>query len=39
MDEVLIPWILAIHAIAGGVALGVAPLAMLVRKGGIWHRR
>ncbi len=39
MDEVLIPWILAIHAAAGGVALGVAPLAMLVRKGGAWHRR
>ena len=39
MDEVLIPWILAIHAAAGGMALGVAPLAMLVRKGGAWHRR
>ncbi|MBK9175765.1 MAG: hypothetical protein IPM46_05385 [Flavobacteriales bacterium] len=31
--------ILALHAIAGFIALVVAPLAMLARKGGNWHRR
>ena len=39
MDEYLIPWILRLHAAAGGLALLVAPLAMLVSKGGAWHRR
>ena len=39
LDEILIPWSLRIHAMAGVIALGVAPLAMLVRKGGDWHRR
>ena len=39
MDEFLIPWILRAHAALGTIALGVAPLAMLVRKGGDWHRR
>lgn len=39
MDDQLIPWILRLHVIAGGIALVVAPLAMLVRKGGTWHRR
>lgn len=39
MDEFLIPWILRFHATAGSIALGVAPLAMVVHKGGAWHRR
>lgn len=30
---------LAIHIIFGGIALFVAPAAMLTRKGGLWHRR
>lgn len=28
-----------LHALAGFIALAVAPLAMLARKGGDWHRR
>ncbi len=39
MDEFLIPWMLRVHAAAGTLALGVAPIAMLVQKGGTWHRR
>lgn len=39
MDEFVIPWILRLHAVLGTIALGVAPLAMVVRKGGDWHRR
>jgi uncharacterized membrane protein len=39
MDDYLLPWILRLHAVAGTLALGVAPLAMAVRKGGSWHRR
>ncbi len=39
MDEFLIPWILRLHAAAGTIALGVAPIAMVVHKGGLWHRR
>ncbi len=31
--------ILLIHIIFGGLALFVAPCAMLTRKGGLWHRR
>jgi uncharacterized membrane protein len=31
--------VLAIHILCGGVALFVAPGAMLTRKGGPWHRR
>ena len=31
--------VLAIHILCGGVALFVAPGAMLARKGGAWHRR
>ena len=31
--------ILLIHIIFGGIALFVAPCAMLTRKGGLWHRR
>lgn len=30
---------LIIHILLGGVALFVAPAAMLTRKGGLWHRR
>lgn len=39
MDDLLIPWVLRAHALMGTIALGVAPLAMAVRKGGDWHRR
>jgi len=28
-----------VHVAAGAVVLGIAPLAMIVRKGGRWHRR
>lgn len=38
-DDDLLPWILRMHITAGGVSLFVAPLAMLVKKGGDWHRR
>lgn len=31
--------VLIIHILFGGVALFVAPAAMLTRKGGLWHRR
>lgn len=30
--------VLKLHAFAGAIALGAAPLAMLMRKGGRWHR-
>lgn len=39
MEEYLIPWLLRFHAAVGTLALGVAPLAMMVHKGGVWHRR
>jgi fluoride ion exporter CrcB/FEX len=39
LDKDIVPWLLRVHAAAGGIALFVAPLAMLVRKGGDWHRR
>jgi uncharacterized membrane protein len=39
LDEQIIPWVLRLHAAAGSVALLVAPLAMMVRKGASWHRR
>lgn len=35
----LIRALLMVHIAAGSVALVVAPLAMIVRKGGTWHRR
>ncbi len=38
-DPAIFPWVLTLHIIAGGVALVVAPLALMVRKGGDWHRR
>jgi hypothetical protein len=31
--------VLIIHILFGGVALFVAPAAMVTRKGGLWHRR
>lgn len=31
--------VLIIHILFGGVALFVAPAAMMTRKGGLWHRR
>ncbi len=31
--------VLLLHQIAGAIALGAAPLAILVSKGGQWHRR
>jgi hypothetical protein len=40
MDGVLIfSIVLVIHIIFGGIALFVAPAAMLTHKGGLWHRR
>ena len=39
LESTIIAWLLAIHVAAGSVALVVAPLAMLARKGGDWHRR
>lgn len=39
IETTLIPWLHGIHATAGGIALFVAPLAMIVHKGGDWHRR
>ena len=40
MDGVLLFTIArAVHIVFGGVALFVAPAAMLTRKGGAWHRR
>ena len=39
IEQQLVPWVLRLHAASGGIALFVAPLAMLVRKGGSWHRR
>ncbi len=38
IDDVLIPFVLHGHAVAGSVALFVAPLAMFAHKGGSWHR-
>ena len=38
MGETLYPLILKGHLLAGTLALFVAPLAMVVRKGGKWHR-
>lgn len=38
MDAIFKP-ALIIHILFGGVALFVAPAAMLTRKGGLWHRR
>lgn len=31
--------LLLLHIVAGSVALVIAPLAMIARKGGTWHRR
>ncbi|MBK8581090.1 MAG: hypothetical protein LKM36_08840 [Flavobacteriales bacterium] len=39
IETTLVPWLLGIHATAGGIALVVAPLAMMTHKGGDWHRR
>ena len=39
MDEYVIPLILRLHVLSGMIALAVAPLAMVVHKGGNWHRR
>lgn len=39
MEEYLVPWMIRLHAVAGTIALVVAPLAMAVHKGGAWHRR
>lgn len=38
MDDPLLFWTLRLHAASGFIALLVAPLAMVVRKGGDWHR-
>ena len=39
IDSDLVPWLHGLHATAGGIALFAAPLAMMVHKGGTWHRR
>lgn len=39
MDEPFFTGVRGAHIIAGSAGLVVAPLAMLVRKGGDWHRR
>lgn len=40
MDSLLVfNVVLVIHIFFGGIALFVAPAAMLTRKGGLWHRR
>lgn len=39
VDRDLIPWLTRLHILAGGVALVIAPAAMVARKGGDWHRR
>lgn len=39
MDDAILSTTLRLHAVAGFIALVMAPLAMLVRKGGDWHRR
>lgn len=38
-EEIWLTNVLRVHAVSGGVALVVAPMAMLVTKGGDWHRR
>ncbi|MGB3870274.1 MAG: hypothetical protein WBG34_14575 [Flavobacteriales bacterium] len=38
-EATIIKGLLAIHVAAGSIALVVAPLAMVVQKGGDWHRR
>ena len=38
MDE-LFKVVRAVHICFGGVALAIAPLAMITLKGGLWHRR
>lgn len=39
MEEKIIALLRMLHAASGLVALVIAPLAMVVRKGGDWHRR
>ena len=39
LETTLVPWLLGLHATAGGIALVVAPMAMVTNKGGNWHRR
>ena len=39
LDDRIIPGALVLHWVAGGVALVVAPLAMVAAKGDTWHRR
>lgn len=38
VEESIYAIVLKMHALAGGLALFVAPLAMLVKKGDKWHR-
>ncbi|MCB9170097.1 MAG: hypothetical protein H6594_07085 [Flavobacteriales bacterium] len=38
MNDQVFSFVLALHALSGGIALVVAPLALVVRKGAIWHR-
>lgn len=39
MEESVLAAFRTVHAVSGFLALVVAPMAMLVRKGGAWHRR
>ena len=39
LETTFIPWLLGLHITAGGLALIVAPMAMVTHKGGDWHRR
>ena len=38
-DPFFFRWLLVLHVLAGGIALVVAPLALMAHKGGDWHRR
>ncbi|MBK9760265.1 MAG: hypothetical protein IPO90_09935 [Flavobacteriales bacterium] len=39
LDQEVLPWVLRLHGASGALALFVAPMAMFVYKGGLWHRR
>ena len=39
IEEQIVPWVLRLHAASGTLALMIAPLAMLAKKGSTWHRR
>lgn len=39
LEASIVKGLLGLHVVAGGIALVVAPMAMVARKGGNWHRR